>query len=128
VDNGISLAFFGFFVLMLRLENKELKWYQFVLVLSFFHATRTASFVFSLSNTSLLMDWAYWLRKVGVRSPSWVALLVLPVLFAVGYMNEKSFATQLTISIVSGLVVGDHYSHSLVAMYSTLTRMGYGDD
>jgi len=73
------------------------------------------------------MDWAFWLRKLGVKGPSWASLAVLPVLYAVGYMNEKSMTTQITIAIISALVPGNQYSHKLVAAYQFLGRLGYGD-
>jgi hypothetical protein len=127
VGNGISLAFFGFFVLMLRLEDQDLKWLQFACVLSIFHITRKASFIFALANVSLLMDWARWLREVGVKGPSLSSLAVLPVLYAVGYMLEKSTATKITIYIISALVAGDHYSHKVIPLFQILENLGYGD-
>jgi hypothetical protein len=122
VGNGISLMFFGFFVLMMRLEDKDLKWPYFALVLGVFDITRKASFMFSFRNVSLLMNWALWLRKVGVKGPSWASLAVLPVLYAVGYMNEKSMTTQITIAIISTLTPGDQYSLALIALYPLLRR------
>jgi hypothetical protein len=127
VGNGISLAFFGFFVLMLRLEDQGLKWLQFTCVLSIFHITRKASFIFALGNVSLLMDWARWLREVGAKGPSLSSLAALPVLYAVGYMNEKSTATKIAISIISVLVAGDDYSHKVIPLFQILASLGYGD-
>ena len=125
VGNGLSLMIFGFFLLMMPLENKDFKWAQFLFVYSAFMITRKATFIFVLRNVSLMMDWAHWLRRVGAKGPSWSSLMVLPVLYAVGYMNEKSFATQMTISIISGLVVGNEYSHKLIFVYQFMMRLGY---
>ena len=125
VGNGISMTFFGFFALMMPLEDKSLKWAQFGFLFSLFSITRKVSFLYVLRNVPLMMEWAFWLRRVGIKSPSFATLAVLPVLYAVGYMNEKSFGTQIAISIISALVVGDEYSHKLIGVYQFLTHIGY---
>jgi hypothetical protein len=127
VGNGISLTFFGFFVLMLPLEDKDLKWAYFSLVFSIFYMTRKASLLFAFRNVTLLMEWAHWLRKLGVRGPSRASLAVLAVLFAIGYMNEKSGTTQIILAIITGLVPGVHYSHKLVPVFHFLFHLSRGD-
>jgi hypothetical protein len=130
VGNGISLMAFGFWVLTMRLEDQKgtfQKWLNFALVLQVFKFSRRASLLFALRNVCLLMDWASWLRKLGIKAISLSFLAVLPVLFAVGYMNEKSFGSQIAIAIISALVVGDDYTHKLLPVFQYMAHFGFGE-
>lgn len=122
VGNGISFMIYGFFALMLRLEHESGKWGRFLLVFNIFWLFHEATLVHAVRNVSLLMDWCYWLRKIDVRSPSLGAMAVMPILYGVGYMIEKSFTTQVIVCIISALVVGDHYSFKIIPFLQILDR------
>lgn len=111
---------------MMPLENKDLKWFYFAGVFCIFYITRKASLIVASSNVALLMNWARWLRKVGVKGPSGSSVAVLPILYAVGYMHQTSTTTQIAISVISALVAGDDYSHNVIPLMQILGRSGYG--
>jgi len=101
VGNRIMLMLFGFCVLFMPLEDKGLKSLHFAFVFTVFSLTRKASLSFNLRNESHLMGWAFWLRGVGIKGGSRGSVAVLPILYAVGYLNEKSFYTQVIIGTIS---------------------------
>ncbi|KAH8704765.1 hypothetical protein BGW36DRAFT_366141 [Talaromyces proteolyticus] len=122
VGTGIYFAIHGFIALMLRLEAESGKWARFLFIFNLFWFFRRITLVQAVASVCLLMDWCYWLRKVGVRGPSLGALAVLPILYGVGYMSEKSFTIKIILSVVSVLIVGDHYSQKLLPMLQILER------
>ena len=107
---------------MLRLEHESGKWVRFLFVFNIIWLFNEATLIHCVRNVSLLMDWCYWLRKIGVRSPSLSVMAVMPILCGVGYMLEKSFTTQIIVCIISALVVGDHYSLKLMPFLQILDR------
>jgi hypothetical protein len=128
VGNGISWMFFGAYLLVLSLEDTvemSLKWPQFAFILYLFQSTRHSTLIFALRNVTLLMDWVLYLRRCGVKAPSWEALVPLPILFALGWMNENSLKTQIIAGVLSGLVPRDEYSHQLVYFIQFLFHIGW---
>jgi hypothetical protein len=128
VGNGISGMFFGFYLLVLSLEETAQtgrKWPQFAFILYQFQSTRNSTLIFALRNVTLLMDWALYLRRCGVKAPSWEALGTLPVFFALGWMNEKSVTTQIIGGVLSGLVPPDVSSHQLLYFIQFLFHLGW---
>jgi hypothetical protein len=119
---------FGLYLLVLSLEETAetgRKWPQFAFILYQFQSTLNSTLIFALRNVTLLMGWALYLRRCGVKAPSWEALCTLPVFFALRWMNEKSVTTQIIGGVLSGLVPPDAYSHQFLYFIQFLFHLGW---